>query len=226
MNDTILSCVHVTKWFASRGRPVKVLRDVNLTVQTGRIAVIQGRSGTGKSTLLQILAGLDRPSSGSVTISGRSIEDLGAADLADLRRRTLGFIFQNFNLIPSWTAAQNVEAALLYSTLSTAERRRRVRDMLEVMEIGDRADFLPSELSMGQQQRVAIARALIHGPALVFADEPTGDVDPETAKAIMECLVGLVRRHGATLIVCTHGEFAPEAADQVCVLEDGRIRGD
>jgi putative ABC transport system ATP-binding protein len=224
MSDTILSCQHVTKRFGSRRRPVEVLADVSLAVQAGQIAVIRGRSGTGKSTLLQILAGLDRPSTGSVEIAGRALANLGAGELAGLRRKTLGFVFQNFNLIPSWTAAQNVEAALLYTEPSAPRRRTRVQDMLKALQMEDRAGFVPSELSMGQQQRVAIARALVHGPALVFADEPTGDVDPETAKAIMDCLVGLVRDKGATLIMCTHGQSLPEAADQAYLLQDGKIR--
>jgi len=224
MSDTILSCQHVTKRFASRGRAVEVLRDASLTIQAGQIAVIQGRSGTGKSTLLQILAGLDCPTAGRVEIAGRSLEDLSARELAVLRRQTLGFIFQNFNLIPSWTAGQNVEAALIHTRLTRAERSQKAREILGRLEISDRIDYLPSELSVGQQQRVAIARALVHSPAIVFADEPTGDVDPETARSIQDCLVGLVRSQGTTLIVCTHGEFAPETADQTYILQDGQLR--
>jgi len=224
MADTILSCSHVTKRFVSRGRTTDVLSDVSMAVHKGQIVVICGRSGTGKSTLLQILAGLDCPTAGRVEIAGRSLEDLSARELAVLRRQTLGFIFQNFNLIPSWTAGQNVEAALIHAQLTRAQRSQKVRDILERLELSDRIDYLPSELSVGQQQRVAIARALVHGPAIVFADEPTGDVDPETAKAIQDCLVGLVRANGTTLVVCTHGEFAPETADQTYLLQDGKLR--
>jgi putative ABC transport system ATP-binding protein len=158
-----------------------------------------------------------------VEIAGRSIEALSAAELAQLRSQTIGFIFQNFNLIPSWTAGQNVEAALIHTRLTRLERRRKVHDMLEKLELADRIDYLPSELSVGQQQRVAIARALIHAPALVFADEPTGDVDPDTARAITACLVGLVRDKGATLIICTHGEGPPEVADEHYILHDGKM---
>jgi putative ABC transport system ATP-binding protein len=158
-----------------------------------------------------------------VKIAGRKLENLGAGALTILRRETIGFIFQNFNLIPSWTAIQNVEAALIYAPLTPSERQRKVREMLERLEVGERMDHLPSELSVGQQQRVAIARALVHSPAIVFADEPTGDVDPETAKAIMDCLVGRVREHRTAFLICTHGEFALEAADQHYLLEDGRL---
>jgi putative ABC transport system ATP-binding protein len=224
MADTILSCSHIKKRFVSRGRTTVVLSDVSMAVHKGQIVVICGRSGTGKSTLLQILAGLDCPTAGRVEIAGRSLEDLNAGELAVLRRQTMGFIFQNFNLIPSWTAGQNVEAALIHTRLTRPQRNQKVHDMLERLELGDRIDHLPSELSVGQQQRVAIARALIHAPAIVFADEPTGDVDPQTANSIMDCLVGLVRRNGTTLIVCTHGEFAPETADQQYFLQDGKIQ--
>lgn len=223
MTNTVLSCLHITKRFVSRGKTTDVFCDISLDVHKGEIVVIRGRSGTGKSTLLQILAGLDRPTAGRVEITGRTLEDLSAGELADLRRQTIGFIFQSFNLIPSWTAGQNVEAALIHTQLTRPERHRKMRDILERLELGDRIDYLPSELSVGQQQRVAIARALVHAPTIVFADEPTGEVDPETAKSIMDCLVGLVRANGTSLIVCTHGEFAPETADQLYLLQDGRI---
>ncbi len=223
MTDTILTCQHVTKRFASRGRTTDVLSDVSLEIRRGGIAVIQGRSGTGKSTLLQILAGLDRPTTGRVEIAGRPLDALSAGELAALRRETMGFIFQNFNLISSWTAGQNVEAALIHTRLTRSQRAGQVRDMLDSLELSDRIDHLPSELSIGQQQRVAIARALIHVPSLVFADEPTGDVDPQTAQSILTCLTTLVRRNSTTLIVCTHGEFSPDAADQHYLLENGQV---
>jgi len=221
MAEALLSCSHVAKRFVSRGKTTEVLRDVNLAVDANQIVVIQGRSGTGKSTLLQILAGLDRPTTGRVQIAGRSLEDLTARELTLLRRQTTGFIFQNLNLIPSWTAGQNVEAALLHARLTRSQRRQRVQDMLERLELGDRIDYLPSELSMGQQQRVAVARALIHAPLLVFADEPTGDVDPETAQSIVERLVGLVRDNGTALVVCTHGELPSGIPNQHYLLHDG-----
>lgn len=223
MNDTLLSCSHITKRFVSRGRTMNVLCDVSLDVGPGQVVLIRGRSGMGKTTFLQIMAGLDRPTAGRVEIAGRSLDRLGAGELAQLRRQTIGFIFQNFNLIPSLTAGQNVEAALIYTSLNRPERRRKVRDMLERLELGDHIDHLPSELSIGQQQRVAIARALIHAPAIVFADEPTGDVDPDTAKTIMDCLVGLVRGNGTALIVCSHGELPAEIVDRHYILHDGKI---
>ena len=221
MAEAVLSCMHVAKSFNSRGRTTEVLRDINLTVHEGEIAIIQGRSGMGKSTLLQILAGLDRPSSGSVEMAGSALDALSPAQLARLRSRSMGFVFQNFNLIPAWTAAQNVEAALAYSERSRATRRRMASEILESLGLGERIDFLPSELSVGQQQRVAVARALIHAPTIVFADEPAGDVDPETATSIMDCLVDSVRAHGSSLVLCTHGRYSREDASQIHVLRDG-----
>jgi ABC-type lipoprotein export system ATPase subunit len=223
MADTILSCSHVTKRFVSRGRTTDVLSDIGLVVHSGQTVVIRGRSGTGKSTLLQLLAGLDHPTAGQLEIAGRNLADLGTRELTILRRRIIGFIFQNFNLISSWTAGENVEAALLHTPLTRPGRHRKVCEMLEKLELSDRIDHLPSELSVGQQQRVAIARALIHGPAIVFADEPTGDVDPETAKAILETLARLVRENQTAFVICTHGEFTLATADQRYRLHDGGI---
>jgi putative ABC transport system ATP-binding protein len=223
MAETVLSCSHVAKRFRSRGRTTDVLRDIDLGIGRGEIAVIQGRSGEGKSTLLHILAGLDRPSSGSVEIAGKALGALSPSELASLRRKAMGFIFQNFNLIPSWTAGQNVEAALAYSGRARAERRRMARDMLESLGLGERIDHLPSELSVGQQQRVAVARALIHEPAIVFADEPAGDVDPETADSIMDCLIASVRARGGSLVLCTHGRYERAGDARVRVLRDGTL---
>lgn len=223
MNDTLVSCSHVTKCFVSRGRSTDVLCDISLTISAGQVVVICGRSGAGKTTLLQIMAGLERPNAGSVEIAGRPIEKFSARELTQLRRQTMGFIFQNFNLIQSWTAGQNVEAALIHTKLTGPMRRQKVCHILEALGLGDRVDYLPSELSVGQQQRVAIARALVHAPALVFADEPTGDVDPDTAKTITDCLVDLVRKNRTTLVVCTHGEILPETADKRYILDNGKI---
>lgn len=222
-NNTIISCSNITKCFSSRGKQIDVLRDISFSAKAGQIIVIQGRSGTGKSTLLQILAGLERPTSGQIKVQANHIEKLGSEKLATLRRQNIGFIFQNFNLIPSWTAQENVEAALIHNTLSRNDRRKKACELLAELGIADRADHLPSELSIGQQQRVAIARALINTPKIVFADEPTGDVDPETAEAIFQQLVGIVRKHQSSLIICTHGNFPTEMADKLYILDDGKI---
>jgi putative ABC transport system ATP-binding protein len=223
MNDTIISCSDITKCFVSRGKRTEVLSGVTFSVQAGQIVLIRGRSGTGKTTLLQILAGLDKSDSGSVEIAGLSIDKLGSKKLTQLRRDNIGFIFQNFNLLPSWTAVENVEAALVHTKLSRFERHKKARELLGELGLSDRVDYLPSELSIGQQQRVAVARALVNNPRIVFADEPTGDVDKETAGAVIESMVNLVRRHRASLVVCTHGDFPRKTADREYLLDEGKI---
>ncbi len=223
MNDTIISCCDVTKRFVSRGKRTEVLSGVTFSVQAGQIVLIRGRSGTGKTTLLQILAGLDKPSSGCVEIAGQSIDKLGSKKLTQLRRDNIGFIFQNFNLLPSWTARENVEAALVHTKLSRSKRRQKALELLTELGLSDRVDHLPSELSIGQQQRVAVARALINSPRIVFADEPTGDVDEETAGAVIESLVNLVISRKASLVVCTHGDFPRKLTDRGYILNDGKI---
>ena len=225
MNDTIISCNDVTKRFVSRGKRTEVLSGVTLSVEAGQIVLIRGRSGTGKTTLLQILAGLDKPGSGSVEIAGQSIDKFGSKKLTQLRRDNIGFIFQNFNLLPSWTARENVEAALIHTKLSRSERRQKALELLTELGLSDRLDHLPSELSIGQQQRVAVARALVNYPRIVFADEPTGDVDEETAEAVIDNLVNLVRSRKASLVVCTHGDFPRKTADKEYILYDGKIAG-
>ncbi len=225
MDNTVISCSNVSKFFTSRGKRTEVLSNITFSVKAGEIVLIRGRSGSGKTTLLQILAGLDRPSSGSVEITGKFIDKLSSAKLAQLRRQNIGFIFQNFNLLPSWTALENVEAALIHTKLTRDERIRKAHELLGELGLADRVDHLPSELSLGQQQRVAVARALINTPKIVFADEPTGDVDSEIAAVIIESLVNLVRSRKASLVVCTHGDFPQEMADRVYILEEGKIIG-
>jgi len=221
--NPVLACEGVTKSFRTGAGALPVLRGVDLAVGRGEVAVISGRTGAGKSTLLAILAALDRPTSGSVTIDGEPVAAMSSADLARLRRRKIGIVFQSFNLLASWTALENVEAALLGGGLSGPARRRKAASLLEDLGLGDRLGNLPSELSVGQQQCVAIARAVANRPALLIADEPTGDVDPETAEMILGHLTSAVRRHGATLLVATHGTFPLEAATARFRMEGGRL---
>lgn len=223
MNNTIISCTEISKYFVARGKRTEVLSDINFTVKTGEIILIRGKSGAGKTTLLNILAGLERPGSGSVKIAGESIDKLSSAKLAQLRSKNIGFIFQNFNLLPSWTALENVEAALINTKLTRSERIRQAREMLCALDLEERVDYLPSELSLGQQQRVAVARSLVNIPKIVFADEPTGDVDSENAALIINGLVNLVRCRHASLVICTHGHFPEEMTDRLFILDEGKI---
>jgi putative ABC transport system ATP-binding protein len=222
-DGVVLACRDLQKSFVSRGRRINVLNGVNLTVKAGEIVVIRGKSGAGKSTCLHILAGLDRPSAGSVTLDGISIESLSNSKLARMRREHIGIIFQHSNLLPSWTAIENVEAVLYHRCMARKIRRQRAMSLLCNLGLGNRSKHLPSELSAGEQQRVAIARALINNPRIIFADEPTGDVDPQTAGEIIELLTKSVRTRGACLVIVTHGTFPCGVADHWLTLTDGVI---
>jgi putative ABC transport system ATP-binding protein len=234
-HPVVLECLNLSKVFHLRGREIPVLNGVQLSVQQGESVVISGRSGTGKSTLLQILAGLDRstllqilagldrPTQGTVTLNNQSLTTLSNQALSLIRQIRIGMIFQRFNLLPSWTALENVQAALFHSTLSLSERQHRARALLTDLGLAEHCDHLPFELSIGQQQRVAVARALVNSPALVFADEPSGEVDSETGTEIVNCLVRCVKKQNSTLIVATHGTFPIHIADRRFHLTAGQL---
>jgi len=221
MNDTLLECHNLRKTFIVRGKETAVLRGVNLSVRSGEVVAITGKSGAGKSVLLWLLSGLDRPTSGEVLFKGRSLISLSGSELARVRRDKIGIIFQDFNLVASWTALENVESALRHGGMSRAARRAKALKLLDDLMLGDRLDNFPSELSIGEEQRIALARTLANDPVLVLADEPTGDIDPETAKEIVSMLVKPVKEKRATLIVATHGAFPLNVADRVLCLRDG-----
>ena len=223
MNNTLLKCRNLHKDFTVRGKRIAVLKGVDLSVARGEVVAISGRSGAGKSVLLWLLSGLDRPTSGEVIFEGHSLGNLSNIELAQLRRDRVGIIFQNFNLIASWTALENVEAALHPNERAEEARQQKAISILSDLGLGDRMDNLPAELSIGEQQRVAVARTLANDPILILADEPTGDVDPETAQEIIEMLTAPVKERGATLIVATHGNFPLDAADRVLMLRDGEL---
>lgn len=222
-NHSIISCRHLTKHFMIKRRGVEVLNDIELTIRAGEIVGIVGRSGTGKSTLLQLLAGFERPTSGTVTIQGQELQQLSESERAKLRRTSLGVIFQNFNLLPSWNVLENIEAPMMHTRMPRSERRARAMALLDRLGLIKQFEHLPAELSVGQQQRVAIARALVNEPSIVLADEPTGDVDPETGDEIIGCLMELVREGGVTLIVATHGVFPKASGDRWLTLCDGKL---
>jgi putative ABC transport system ATP-binding protein len=222
-NHMVICCKHLTKYFMMKHGQVNVLHNIDLSVRAGEIVGISGRSGTGKSTLLQLMAGLERPSSGTVTIKGQALHRLSEAERAELRRSALGFIFQNFNLLPSWNVLENVEAPMMHTRVHRSKRRARAMTLLDRLGLIKQFEHLPAELSVGQQQRVAIARALVNEPSIVLADEPTGDVDPETGDEIIGCLTELVREGGVTLIVATHGVFPKASGDRWLTLCDGKL---
>ena len=218
-----VECCALGRTFPSRNGPVQALENISLSVRRGEIIVITGKSGAGKSTLLGLLAGLDSPTAGTVALAGRPLERISNAAIAKLRRDKAGIIFQDFNLLPSWTALENVEAPLMHSGVGRRVRRERVASLLQSLGLGDRLHHLPGELSVGQRQRVAVARALVNNPEIDFADEPAGGVDPETAQEIQDLLLRSVRERGATLIVATHGGFPLTVADRALALKNGTL---
>jgi putative ABC transport system ATP-binding protein len=201
---------------------VHALQGVSLDVEAGESVAIIGASGSGKSTLLNVLGCLDRPTRGSYRLGGEEVARLDRNRLAEIRNRTLGFVFQSFNLLPRTTALENVELPLLYAGVGARERRRRAAAALERVGLGDRLDRHPSQLSGGQQQRVAIARALVGEPRVVLADEPTGNLDSRTSVEIMDLLDGLVAA-GITVILVTHEQDIAARAARVIEMQDGRI---
>ncbi|HEY7701538.1 MAG TPA: ABC transporter ATP-binding protein [Candidatus Limnocylindrales bacterium] len=202
---------------------VHALRGVDLRVERGELLAVRGRSGSGKTTLLSLLGALDRPTHGDVRIDGRSLGEMSADALVDLRRRKVGFIFQAFGLLAILSAAENVEVPLRLVRAEPVERDRRVALLLDLVGLGDRARHRPHELSGGEQQRVAIARALANRPDVLLADEPTGQLDTATGRSIMELLRSVARSEGVTAIIATHDPMIIDVADRVVELRDGRL---
>jgi putative ABC transport system ATP-binding protein len=216
----------VCKTFSNRSRTILAVRDVDLLIPDGEWIAVRGRTGHGKSTLLNLLGGLDRPTSGQVKLDGRDIGRIREAELTRLRATAIGFIFQTFNLVPTLSAAENVEAALIPLRTGFAERRRRVAAALDSVGLADRSRHLPSELSGGQQQRVAIARALVKEPQVLLADEPTGNLDEDTRDEIIDLLAKLWRDRGLTLVLVSHDNAVVRHAQRVGVMSQGQLSFD
>jgi len=206
----------------SGGRSLTILDGITLDVAAGEVCAITGPSGSGKSTLLGLVAGLDRPSSGSIVVAGVEITRLDEDALARFRRETLGYVFQSYHLIPTLTAVENVAVPLEIAGASNA--LGRARTLLDDVGLGDRAHHYPVQLSGGEQQRAALARAVALDPGLLLADEPTGNLDSATGARIIDLLLALKRRRGATLVLVTHDEALARHADRVVALRDGRVR--
>jgi len=213
----------VTKLYHKDRQTIPAVQDLNLTIEDGEWLAIQGRTGSGKTTLLNLLGGLDQPTQGSIELDGTSLGTLPETRLTRLRAQSIGFIFQTFNLIPTLTAAENVEAALIPLGTGQPGRRARVTAALESVGLADRANHLPAELSGGQQQRVAIARALVKDPTVVLADEPTGNLDEDTRDDIIGLLERLWRDRSLTLILVSHDSAIARLAQAVAVMTDGHV---
>ena len=218
-NHNIISATDLNKTFDA----LQVVKGVNLSVKTGEFISIVGKSGSGKTTLLALLSGLERPSSGRVTLDGTEITDSSENELALFRRNTVGFIFQSFHLIPTLSAWENVALPLFPVKMSAEKRRERALELLRQMEMEDRADHRPATLSGGEKQRVAIARALINHPKVVFADEPTGNLDSATSEAIMDILKSLHADNGLSLVMVTHDLDLAGSSDRIVRMQDGEV---
>jgi putative ABC transport system ATP-binding protein len=226
MTTPLIAARDLVRRYAIGAATVDALRGATLTIERGEFVAITGPSGSGKSTLMNILGCLDRPTSGSYRFGDVEIADLDADARAEIRNRRLGFVFQNFNLLPRTTAIENVELPLFYGPLPLAEQRPRATQALARVGLAQRADHVPSQLSGGEQQRVAIARALVNGPELLLADEPTGNLDSRTSADLIAMLRELNRTSGLTIVLVTHDPEVAAAADRIVTFRDGQIVAD
>jgi ABC-type lipoprotein export system ATPase subunit len=218
-NQNVISATDLNKSFGT----LKVVRDVNFNIKKGEFVSIVGKSGSGKTTLLSLLSGLERPSSGRVTLNGKEITESSENELALIRREMVGFIFQSFHLIPTLSAWENVALPLFPIKMTTEQRKERAMELLRQMEMEHRSDHRPATLSGGEKQRVAIARALVNSPKVVFADEPTGNLDSATSGAIMDILKRLHADNGLSLVMVTHDLDLAGLSDRTVRMQDGEI---
>lgn len=222
---TILETENIKKAYRMGKVVVPALRGVTFEIEKGELIAVFGPSGSGKSTLLHILGALDRPDEGKVFVDGIDLSTLSDDELADVRLRKVGFVFQFFNLLPRLTALRNVELPLTLADVSDKECSEKAREVLKLVGLEDRVDHRPTELSGGEQQRVAIARALVNNPSIILADEPTGNLDTKTGFEIAQLMKRLNEEKGQTLVVVTHDPVIAETADRIIHLEDGLIKG-
>lgn len=219
----IIHTVNLRKVYAVGKERVVALNDVSISIENGEFCCIVGQSGSGKSTLLNQLAGLEKPTRGKVFIGSHEISAMTEDELAKFRQAHLGFIFQSYNLLPTMTAAENVALPLMFKGISRSQRLAMARKELKNMGLGGRAEHMPTEMSGGQQQRVGIARAFVTNPEVVFADEPTGNLDTKTTKEVMEMFLRFAREKGTTIILVTHDRSLAEYCDRIVTISDGRI---
>ena len=219
----ILKLTDICKDYVQGKEPVRVLKNVNLTMERGDYLAIMGPSGSGKTTLMNIIGCLDVPTSGTYELDGQNLKDMDDDELADIRNKHLGFVFQSFYLMPKLTALDNVALPLLYAGVSLKERRERAKAALESVGLAERLHFYPNQLSGGEQQRVSIARALAKNPKLLLCDEPTGALDYNTGKAILKLLQDMCRERGMTVILITHNSAITPMADRVIKMKNGKV---
>lgn len=223
MVDPVVSLHNVTKTYSRGGTEVSVIRDLSFVIPAGTFLAIMGPSGSGKSTLLNVMAGIDRPTSGSVVVAGTRLDSMSEGEMARWRARHIGYVFQTYNLIPVLTAAENVELPLALTHLTRRARAEHVKTALRLVGLGDRMDHYPRQLSGGQEQRVGVARAIVSDPTMILADEPTGNLDRESADDILTLLARLNRELGKTIVMVTHDPRAAERAQMIRHLEKGLL---
>jgi putative ABC transport system ATP-binding protein len=221
--DWVVEASGLTKVYKMGEVEVEALRGASLKIKRGEVVAIMGPSGSGKSTIMNILGCLDRPTSGEYTLDGESVATLNDDQLASIRNHKVGFVFQSFNLLPRQTALSNVELPLRYSGMASGGRQEKAKAALQAVGLGDRIMHRPTELSGGQQQRVAIARAIVNEPAIVMADEPTGNLDSKVGREIMTLLLNLNKERGTTLIIVTHDPVVGEQAQRIIRISDGVV---
>ena len=223
MSDSIVTANGLEKSYRLNGNTISALRGVSLQIARGEFVSIVGPSGCGKSTLLNLLGGLTSPTKGTIAIDGNDLAQLSAERIADLRRHTLGLVFQAFNLSPVLTVQENIELPMLLAGVGASERTARARELVRAVGLEDKIDYLPSELSGGQKQRVAIARALANRPAVLLADEPTGNLDSATAREVMDLLIQIHHENKSALVMVTHDPDDAARADRIVRMRDGKI---
>jgi putative ABC transport system ATP-binding protein len=226
MNEPLIRIDHVEKIYRRDSLQIPVLNDINLEVPEGEFVALMGPSGSGKTTLLNLIAGIDQPTRGRIAVGGRDISSISQTELARWRSSNIGFIFQLYNLLPVLTAYENVELPLLLTKLKKSERRRHVETVLSIVNLSDRMDHYPRQLSGGQEQRVAIARAIVSDPKILVADEPTGDLDAKSADEILQLLNRLNEEFGKTIVMVTHDPRAASRAHRMVHLDKGVLHAD
>mgnify|MGYP000543146175 FL=1 len=213
----------VKKFYLGQPNELTILKGIDLKVEEGEFVSIVGQSGSGKSTLMNIIGALDRPTEGEYTLDGVAINQAGDAQLSGIRNSKIGFVFQTFNLIPRTSALKNVELPMLYASVPRGQRTARAKELLEMVDMGERMGHMPNELSGGQKQRVAIARAMANDPAIILADEPTGALDSSTGRLVMDLFHRLHREQGKTIVLITHNQELAEETQRVITIRDGQV---
>lgn len=224
MNDNVIEMKNITKsFYVGTENQLDILKGIDINVKRGEFVSIVGASGSGKSTLMNIIGALDRPTSGKYILEGTDINEISNDGLSEIRNKKIGFVFQTFNLIPRNTALKNVELPMLYAGIDKRERKERAKQLLEIVEMGERIYHLPNELSGGQKQRVAIARSLANDPSIILADEPTGALDSETGRLVMDLFHKVHEVEGKTIVLITHNNELAEETERIITVKDGMI---